>query len=123
MDIESLREYCLSLPLVTEDFPFEPSGLAFRVMDKIFAYVDLDNPGYFVMKCNPEYAIELRERHECVSGAFHWNKKYWNQVDLSCGRLRDEFIMGLIRHSYSEVVRKLPLKVRMSKPELAQVAQ
>lgn len=43
MTIEELRDYCLSLPMVTEDFPFDETTLVFRVMGKIFAMVDLEN--------------------------------------------------------------------------------
>ena len=56
MNIESVREYCLSLPQTTEDFPFDESTLAFRIERKIFAMVDLEKTEWFVLKCNPERA-------------------------------------------------------------------
>ena len=56
MNIESVREYCLSLPQTTEDFPFDESTLAFRIEGKIFAMVDLEKTEWFVLKCNPERA-------------------------------------------------------------------
>ena len=111
MNIEDIREYCLSLPLSTEDMPFEPDGVAFRVLGKIFAYIDLNNDDYFCLKCNAQYALELREKHHNeIAGAFHWNKKYWNQVSYR-GALSDSFIKHLIRHSYREVVGKLPKRI------------
>ena len=55
MNIESVREYCLSLPLVTEDFPFDERTLAFRILGKIFACVDLERPEWVTMKCNADY--------------------------------------------------------------------
>ena len=94
MNIEDLREYCLSLPYVTEDCPFEPDGIAFRVMGKIFAYLDVKNEDYFCMKCNPQYALQLREKYQAITGAWHWNKKYWNQVSYK-STLTDDFIKHL----------------------------
>lgn len=120
MDIEVIREYCLSLPGVVEDFPFDESTLVFRVAHKIFACIDLEHPQWFTLKCDHCLALELRERHSEIDGAWHWNKKYWNQVDLY-GCLKDEFVKSLIRHSYSEVVKKLPKSVRMGNPELLSV--
>ena len=114
MNIEEVREYCLSLPQVTEDFPFDETTLAFRIEQKIFAMVDLEHTQWFVLKCEPEYALDLREIHPEISGAWHMNKKYWNQLNLF-GQLRDELVKYLIRHSYNEVVKKLPRKVKEEK--------
>jgi len=61
MNIETARDYCLSLPLVNEDFPFDETTLVFRIGGKIFAMMDLEKTEWFVLKCAPEYAIELRE--------------------------------------------------------------
>lgn len=110
MNIEEVRDYCLSLPYATEDFPFDETTLVFRVENKIFAMVDLVKTEWFVLKCDPEYAIELREEHVEISGAWHMNKKYWNQINL-LGSLPEKLIKDLIRHSYNEVVKKLPKKV------------
>ncbi len=120
MNIEEIREYCLSLPVATEDMPFEPDGVAFRVMGKIFAYVDLNNNDYFCLKCDPQYALTLREHHSEITGAFHWNKKYWNQVSYR-GTLHTDFIKHLINHSYREVVKKLPRRVITEHPQLLAV--
>lgn len=111
MNIEDIRDFCLSLPQVTEDFPFDESTLAFRIERKIFAMVDLDNIEWFVLKCHPEYALELREKHSEITGAWHMNKKYWNQINLF-GKLQDELIKHLICHSYNEVVKKIPRKIK-----------
>ncbi|MBO5698592.1 MAG: MmcQ/YjbR family DNA-binding protein [Bacteroidaceae bacterium] len=111
MDIESLRDYCLSLPLATEDFPFDESTLVFRIAGKIFAMVDLENTEWFVLKCNPDYALTLRDAHPEITGAWHMNKKHWNQINLY-GTLTDELIQSLIRHSYNEVLKKLSRRVR-----------
>ena len=83
MNVESLREYCLSLPLATEDFPFDETTLVFRVVGKIFAMLDLERPDVVSLKCNPDYALQLREEHPEISGAWHMNKKYWITVLLT----------------------------------------
>lgn len=122
MNVESLREYCLSLPLATEDFPFDETTLVFRVVGKIFAMLDLERPDVVSLKCNPDYALQLREEHPEISGAWHMNKKYWNQVNLS-GHLKDEFVQGLVRHSYAEVVKKLTRKERAEHEEITTVRE
>ena len=113
MNVESVRDYCLSLPLATEDFPFDETTLAFRVLGKIFAMIDLDNTEWFVLKCDPDYAVELRDKYPEIKGAWHMNKKHWNQISLS-GELQDGLIQRLIRHSYAEVVKKMPNKLKQS---------
>lgn len=110
-NIEEIREYCLSLPMATEDFPFDDTTLVFRVMSKIFGILSLDGSSYFAVKCEPEYAIELRERHHEIQPAFHMNKRHWNQIDLS-GELSGDFIQSLICHSYDQVVKKLTRRER-----------
>ena len=122
MNVESLREYCLSLPLATEDFPFDETTLVFRVVGKIFAMLDLERTDVVSLKCNPDYALQLREEHPEISGAWHMNKKYWNQVNLS-GHLEDEFVQGLVRHSYAEVVKKLTRKERAEHEEITTVRE
>lgn len=117
MDVVSVRDYCLSLPLATEDFPFDNETLAFRVCGKIFAMINLDRVDWFVLKCEPTYAIELRETYSEITPGRHMNKKHWNQISLF-GGLSDELICSLIRHSYHQVVLKLPLNVRNFYPEL-----
>lgn len=114
MNIESFREYCLSLPLATEDMPFDDQVLVFRLHGKIFACVSMDRPDIASMKCDPELAIELRERYQAVEGAYHWNKKYWNQVWFDRDAT-DEQIREWVRHAYDEVWKKLPKKLRGDK--------
>ena len=113
MNIESAREYCLSLPQVTEDFPFDETTLVFRIGGKIFAMLDLENTEWFVLKCQPEYAIELRERYPDIAPAWHMNKKHWNQLNLY-GDLPDDLVQALIQHSYDEVVKKMSKKQRFA---------
>ena len=111
MDIEALRQYCLSKKAVTECFPFDETTLVFKVVDRMFLLVDLEHPDCVSMKCNPDYAIELREHYNGIEGAYHFNKKYWNQVALNSD-VPDSLIRELIDHSYEEVVGKFTKKQR-----------
>lgn len=120
MDTESIREYCLSLPLTTEDMAFGEDNLLFRVCDKIFACMAIDGTDYLALKADPDFALELRDRYSDIEPAYHWNKKYWNQLPLRRGLSR-ELIESLIRHSYSQVVAKLPKKIKTQYPELTNV--
>ncbi|MBR4803617.1 MAG: MmcQ/YjbR family DNA-binding protein [Bacteroidales bacterium] len=112
MDIERFRMLCLSLPQATEDMPFDDTVVVFRLKGKIFACIATDTPELAVMKCDPERAMELRERYSCVEGAYHWNKKYWNQIRFN-EDVDDKMFVALIAHAYNEVNRKLPKKDRV----------
>ena len=111
MNIESTRDYCLTLPLVTEDFPFDERTLAFRVLGRIFACLDMERPEWITTKCDAERAIELRERHSEIEPAWHWNKKYWNEVHFDTD-VPDELVLQLVDHSLDEVLRKLPKRLQ-----------
>lgn len=111
MDIESLRDYCLSLPNATEDMPFGDDTLVFKVGGKIFLLTNLEGPLSINLKCEPEYAITLREEHSSIRPGFHMNKKHWNTVDMD-GLLSDKFIIELINHSYQQVYLTLSKKVK-----------
>ena len=112
MDIERFRMLCLSLPQATEDMPFDDTVVVFRLKGKIFGCIATDKPDLAVLKCDPEKAEQLRERYSAVEGAYHWNKKYWNQIYF--GRdVKDELLLSLIAHAYNEVNRKLPKKEKV----------
>ena len=75
MNIEEIREYCISKPAVTEGFPFNDTALVFKVAGKMFALLDLSEDSRGIsLKCDPELAIELREQHSEVTPAYHFNK-------------------------------------------------
>lgn len=112
MNHEAIREYCLSKPAVTEGFPFNDTALVFKVAGKMFAVLDLseDERG-ITLKCDPEMAIELRERYPEVTAAWHFNKKHWNGVDLR-GAVSDRELIKWIDHSYDLIVESLPSNTR-----------
>ncbi len=108
MNIEDVREYCLSLPAVTEDLPFDEETLCLRVDNHIFAMLSLDSTHNNVaLKCNPDMAVALREQYKAVTPGYHMNKRYWNDVYLDSD-MDDAILKRCICHSYNEVVRKLP---------------
>ncbi len=112
MNIEEARNYCLTRPAAREDFPFDETTLVLRVLDKMFAVLDLEKSGVIVLKCDPDYALELRDRYpDCIQGAFHFNKKHWNQVRMD-GAVDDGLIRELIDHSYQQVINKFTKKMR-----------
>jgi predicted DNA-binding protein (MmcQ/YjbR family) len=81
MNIDTLREYCLSKSNVEETLPFGPDTLVFKVNGKVFLLVGLnEQPLSFNVKCDPDKAVELREEYSCVQPGYHMNKKHWNTV-------------------------------------------
>ncbi len=112
MNIESYREYCLSLPLTGEKTPFDQVTLVFTVVDKMFALANMDKFESINLKCDPEKAIQFREEYPAIIPGWHMNKKHWNTVILD-GSLNDDFIYELTKHSYDCVVNSLPKKVKM----------
>ena len=106
MNIESLRDYCISKPNVEETFPFGDDTLVFKVGGKIFLLCGLDKPDRFNVKCDPERAILLREEFDEIQAGWHMNKKHWNTVFMN-GRLTDRQIIEMIDHSYDLIVSKL----------------
>ena len=109
MNIETLHNYCMGKKAVSACFPFDDTTLVFKVTDKMFAIVHLDLADKVILKCQPEYALELREQYRGIEPAFHCNKKHWNQVYLT-GDVPDSLIRSLIDHSYNEVIKKFTKK-------------
>ena len=109
MDIESVRNYCLQKTGVTEELPFDEDSPVYKVMGKIFAITSLTPPYSTNLKCDPEKAIELRERYDAVSPGYHMNKIHWNTIDLE-SNIPPKFIKEWIDHSYDLVVNGLTKK-------------
>jgi predicted DNA-binding protein (MmcQ/YjbR family) len=104
MDIESIREYCLLRPGVTESFPFGEGTLVFKAGGKIFALLSLDQDRQINLKCDPDLAVNLREQHEFVIPGYHMNKVHWNTILLD-GRVRPDQLKDWIDHSYRLVFK------------------
>jgi predicted DNA-binding protein (MmcQ/YjbR family) len=119
MNIEDFRDYCLLKTGVTEETPFGPSTLVFKVSGKVFALTDIDTFGSVNLKCSPERAVELREQHDYVLPGFHMNKKHWNTVLIGTG-VPVRQLQELIDHSYDLVRAALPKKLREELTEAEQ---
>ncbi|HEX2935436.1 MAG TPA: MmcQ/YjbR family DNA-binding protein [Bacteroidales bacterium] len=111
MDIEKLREYCISKKGVTEEFPFGEDTLVFKVGGQMFALTGLNEGLSINLKCDPELAVDLRERYPAVQPGYHMNKTHWNTVYID-GSVSDKLVCEWIDHSYDVVVSKLPKKMR-----------
>ena len=112
MTAADLQVCCAKKPGVSWDTPFGPETLVFRVAGKIFMLAPLDEPGTINLKCDPERAIELRERYEGIVPGYHMNKRHWNTVDVT-GSVPRKLLVELIDHSYELVRASLPKKARI----------
>ena len=110
MNIEEIREFCLSKKAVTESFPFDETTLVFKVGNKMFALMNIDGDTKVSVKCNPEIAIELREKYSYLKGAYHMNKKHWNSIMV--GFADDVFLKEHINNSYNLIINSLPKSKR-----------
>ena len=107
MNIEEIREYCLSKKGVTEDFPFDDETLVLKVIGKMFVLISLEKiPLQLNVKCDPEEAIELREKYESVLPGYHMNKKHWNTIIID-GSVHSKEIKNWIDNSYTLVIQGL----------------
>lgn len=111
MNTEEVYAMCMGFQHAVDCFPFDDTTLVFTVGKKMFAVLPLEKPHLLIVKCDPERAIDLRERYHEVDAAWHFNKKHWNQLDIT-GNLSTSFIREQVTHSYELVVKKLPRKVK-----------
>lgn len=111
MDLGTFRDHCLTKAGVTEETPFGPDTLVYKVHGKMFALADLGTFESANLKCDPERAIELRERYSGIVPGYHMNKQHWNTVS-SAGDVPEALFVELIDHSYALVVASLPRRLR-----------
>ncbi len=106
MNIETIREYCLSKDDVEECLPFGPDTLVYKVNGKVFLLMGMDNVQLsFNIKCNPEKALELREQYHAVQPGYHMNKKHWNTIVVD-GSVKSDLLREWIDDSYNLVKKK-----------------
>ena len=107
MTLKKIRKYILSKPETTEELPFGPEALVFKVAGKMYALIAWEeNPIYISMKCDPDRAVSLRNTYPAIKPAYHFNKTHWNMVYVD-GTLTDDQITDLIDHSYDLVMKNL----------------
>ncbi|MBT3383698.1 MAG: MmcQ/YjbR family DNA-binding protein [Prolixibacteraceae bacterium] len=108
MNIEDIREYCLAKKAVTESFPFDETTLVFKVMNKMYCLLGLDDMRVS-LKNNPDKNIELRAHYPAIIPGYHLNKEHWNTIELD-GTVPPNLIKELIDESYYLIVKSLPKK-------------
>ncbi|MDJ0365189.1 MmcQ/YjbR family DNA-binding protein [Hymenobacter sp. H14-R3] len=118
MNIEDYRDFCLGLPGATEETPFGPDTLVFKVGGKLFTLTDLQTFASINLKCDPERAAELREQYDYVRPGFHMNKRHWNTVLIGTGATNAQ-LHQWITDSYQLIVAALPKAMRV---KIAQAA-
>ena len=111
MNIEELREFCLSLKGVEEKMPFDDKTLVFSVKGKMFCGTDITTFELVNVKCEPEKAIQLREQYNEVIPGYYMNKKYWNSIRTN-GKITKEQFKEWIDESYDLVIAGLPKKIQ-----------
>lgn len=112
MNVEDFREYCLQKQHVEESFPFDDTTLVFKLNNKIFALLSLnDLKNSCNLKCDPEKALELRASYQGIVPGYHMNKKHWNTVSLNSD-VADQLIYDLIDHSYGLIFKSFSKKVQ-----------
>lgn len=110
MDIETLREYCLSKKDAEETQPFGPDTLVYKYASKVFLLTALDSsPLQFNLKCDPALAEQLREEYPSVIPGYHMNKKHWNTVIID-GSVPARLLREWIDMSYDLIVKSVPRK-------------
>lgn len=111
-DLETIRAHLLAFPESTEETPFGPEILVYKVAGKMFATLSPDEvPVRMNLKCDPGRALELRDAHDAIEPGYHMNKRHWNTLRLD-GSLSDTLVLELINHSFERVVAGLPAALR-----------
>ncbi|MCF8257036.1 MAG: MmcQ/YjbR family DNA-binding protein [Flavobacteriales bacterium] len=112
MNIEELRNYCLSLKGVEETLPFGPETLVYKVMGKVFALVSMDEfPLRCNVKCQPDHVDQLRENYTGVIPGYHMNKQHWNTLVFD-GSFTEDDAKRWVLDSYDLIVDGLPKRIR-----------
>ena len=112
MNIETLQQHCLSKKGVTEETPFGPDNLVYKVGGKMFLLASLDAiPLRFNVKCDPEEAIQLRDTYSSVLPGYHMSKKHWNTI-VADGTVSDKLLQQWIDASYNLVLDSLSKKLK-----------
>lgn len=118
MNIEEFRDYCMTKPGVTEETPFGPDTLVFKVMGKMFALTGIEHFDFINLKCDPDEAIDLRDRYEGVKPGYHMSKKLWNSVYVNSD-VTDDQIYQWTDDSYELIVNSLTKKLQAELANLA----
>lgn len=106
MNVESLREFCLSLPHTTEDIKWG-ADLCFCIGEKMYCVTGLnDTPFGITLKTTPEKFTELCEM-DGITPAKYVGRYKWVCISPADG-FSDAMLQELIRESYELIKSKLP---------------
>jgi len=122
LDFDAIRACVLTKRGATEEYPFGPYTLVFKVGGsggKVFALLGTEKPTRISLKCDPLYAEDLRALYPAIQPGYHLNKRHWNTVSLD-GSVSDDLLLTLLDESYALVVRGLPRALRELLPPLGQ---
>jgi len=111
MELQAVIDYCSSKKAVTQEFPFDDTTLVFKTCGKMFALMGLEAPHGLNLKCDPVYAVALRQKYKGIIPGYHMNKKHWNTVNPDSD-VPGELLFELIDHSYELIMDRLPKSVK-----------
>ncbi len=121
MTFEEFKIYCLSKKGVEETYPFGDMAAWFKVGGKAFSWTFVEmfkmedelKPAFTFVncKCDPELALNWREKYSAVQPGWHQSKKHWNSVYMD-GSLKDDDFKKMIDHAYEIVVNSLSNKLK-----------
>lgn len=112
MDYNAAKQYLLNKPEAEESEPFGDDIPVFKVRNKIFAILGVNEGIAQVnLKCDPDEALALRDIFDAVIPGYHMNKKHWNTVILN-GSIPKGEIERMIDHSYGLIVKGLKKRER-----------
>ena len=107
MNLESLRKTLLNKKSTTEETPFGPEALVYKVMGKMYALIAWEkDPLTITLKCDPDFALVLRAQYPAIIPGYHMSKKHWNTITLD-GSIPEDEILEMIDDSYDLVVKGL----------------
>lgn len=122
MDPTDLRDSLIKFPAVTEEEPFGPGTIVYKVLGKMYALSTYETPLAVNLKCDPTRALELRHKFDAVNPGYHMNKTHWNTVTID-GSIPDKLLLEMIQHSYDLVVRGMSKKAQQKVKELSKNPQ
>jgi predicted DNA-binding protein (MmcQ/YjbR family) len=108
MDLAEFREYCLSKPSTTEDTPFGPDVLVFKVRGKMFALAALDEvPTRVNLKCDPGFGARPSRSIRTSQARLSHEQETLDTVEIQ-GGIPDLELRKMIDHSHDLVIKGLP---------------
>lgn len=111
MNVEQFRDFCLSLPLVTEATPFEKFSrgkftiLVFYVAGHMFCYFNIDDFTSVTIKGEPSEIERLKAEYDAIGAPYNGNKKHWMSVTLNSD-VDDDKLKTLVSASHTLVCRQ-----------------